>query len=62
VTPFILVLTLSLPGEAPQSQRVGVLISEGHCQAAGAGMVQAVKAARPDAVVAWLCMPLDVSA
>lgn len=54
---FWLILTLTVPGHAPETLSVGVMRDDRTCQVAGAGMKYILEAANEGAVIAWTCTP-----
>lgn len=54
---WLLVLTMSLPGDAPLHVPVGVMFDHDSCIVAGGGMQAVLQEANPGLVVAWTCLP-----
>lgn len=59
---FLLFLTLSAPGQAPETVPVAVLVNRQACVVAGAGMKHVLEAATPGIAIFWACVPLGEAA
>lgn len=56
MTLFILILTLSIPGQPDQTQAVGLMIDERSCVVAGIGMTAVLEADNPEVSIDWSCL------
>lgn len=54
---WLLIITLSFPGEPDAVAAAGLMASEDLCRIAGAGMSSMFERANPGLTATWSCMP-----